>query len=173
MTAAPGEGRPGPTKGGLSRLGFREPEQALDHLDRIAAAADPLLALLARTPDPDLALAALVRVTEHAGPEESERLLAALVDDEGTAMRLLSVLGASDALGDHLCRHPEHWRELTDPTLGSTRPAAYAVREGLLRAVGADPHDDAAGGDGAGPRGGRRAAGRVPPRPAPARRRAT
>ena len=56
-------------------------------------------------------------------------------------MRLLSVLGASEALADHLCRHPEHWRELTDPTMGSTRPAAYAVREDLLRAVGADPHD--------------------------------
>ena len=54
-------------------------------------------------------------------------------------MRLLSVLGASEALADHLVRHPEHWRELTDPTIGSTRPAAYAVREDLLRAVGADP----------------------------------
>ena len=62
-------------------------------------------------------------------------MLRALVDDEGTAMRLLSVLGASEALADHLCRHPEHWRELTDPTMGSTRPAAYAVREDLLRAV--------------------------------------
>ena len=71
--------------------------------------------------------------------EQSEELLGALVDDEGTAMRLLSVLGASIALADHLCRHPEHWRELTDPTMGSTRPAAYAVREDLLRVVGADP----------------------------------
>ena len=43
-------------------------------------------------------------------------------------MRLLAVLGASSALGDHLLRHPEHWRDLTDPTLGSTRPAAFAVR---------------------------------------------
>ena len=53
-------------------------------------------------------------------------------------MRLLSVLGASLALTDHLCRHPDQWRELADPFLGSTRPAAYAVREALLRAVGAD-----------------------------------
>ena len=57
-------------------------------------------------------------------------------------MRLLSVLGASQALGEHLRKHPEHWHELTDPTLGSTRPAAYAVREGLLRAVGADPAEE-------------------------------
>ena len=54
-------------------------------------------------------------------------------------MRLLSVLGASQALTDHLCRHPEQWRELADPFLGSTRPAAYAMRDVLLRAVGADP----------------------------------
>ena len=51
-------------------------------------------------------------------------------------MRLLSVLGASQALGEHLRRHPEHWHELTDPTLGSTRPPAYAMRAALLRAVG-------------------------------------
>ena len=57
-------------------------------------------------------------------------------------MRLLSVLGASQALTDHLCRHPEQWRELADPFLGSTRPAAYAMRDVLLRAVGADPTSD-------------------------------
>ena len=70
-------------------------------------------------------------------------MLAEVADDEGTAMRLCAVLGASAALATHLARHPEHWRELTDPTLGTTRPAAYAVREALLRAVGADPHDPA------------------------------
>ena len=57
-------------------------------------------------------------------------------------MRLLSVLGASQALGEHLRRHPEQWHELTDPTIGSTRPPAYVMREGLLRAVGADPGDE-------------------------------
>ena len=57
-------------------------------------------------------------------------------------MRLLSVLGASTALADHLARHPEQWRGLTDPTLGCTRPAAYAMRAALLRAVGADPDDE-------------------------------
>jgi glutamate-ammonia-ligase adenylyltransferase len=131
------------TEGNLTRLGFQDPEQAMEHLARIASAADPLLALIARTADPDLALAALVRLVEAAGPGRSGLLLRALVDDEGTAMRLLSVLGASEALADHLCRHPEHWQELTDPTLGSTRPAGYGLREALLRAVGADPRDPA------------------------------
>ena len=58
-------------------------------------------------------------------------------------MRLCSVLGASSALTHHLVRHPEQWRELTDPTLGTTRAAAYAVREAMLTAVGADPHSAA------------------------------
>ncbi len=104
---------------------------------RLGERAEPLVALLGRTADPDLALTGLLRLADAVGDRDA--LLDALVDDEGTAMRLLSVLGASQALADHLARHPDHWHELTDPTLGSTRPAAYAVRAALLAAVGADP----------------------------------
>jgi glutamate-ammonia-ligase adenylyltransferase len=133
--------RPATSKGHLLRLGFLDPDAASAALGGLGDAAEPLLALLARTADPDEALAALVRLTEVA--EDPTELLADLVDDEGTAMRLLSVLGASEALSDHLARHPEHGHELTDPVLGSTRPAAWAVRAGLLEAVGADPGDPA------------------------------
>ncbi len=122
----------------LLRLGFEDPARAGEDLERLGAAADPLVALISRTADPDQALAGLVRLAERAEPG----LAAELADDEGTAMRLLSVLGASQALTDHLCRHPEQWRELADPYLGSTRPASYAVRGALLRAVGADPASD-------------------------------
>ncbi|HEY3531432.1 MAG TPA: bifunctional [glutamine synthetase] adenylyltransferase/[glutamine synthetase]-adenylyl-L-tyrosine phosphorylase [Nocardioides sp.] len=123
----------------LLRLGFEDSARARDDLARLGDEAEPLVAVLARTADPDQALAGLVRLAERAGPG----LVEELADDEGTAMRLLSVLGASQALSDHLCRHPEHWRELADPFLGSTRPAAYAVRADLMRAVGADPASDA------------------------------
>ena len=133
--------RPASAQGNLTRLGFVEASVAQDNLAALGAAAEPLVALLARTADPDQALAHLVRLAE-AAPDASS-MLQAVADDEGTAMRLLCVLGASEALADHLCRHPEHWRELTDPTLGSTRPAAYALREQLLAVVGADPHDPA------------------------------
>ncbi|MBC9735273.1 bifunctional [glutamine synthetase] adenylyltransferase/[glutamine synthetase]-adenylyl-L-tyrosine phosphorylase [Nocardioides marmotae] len=129
------------SKGALLRLGFLDPEAALAHLHALGPTAEELLHLLSRTADPDLALGALVRLAEalaEAG-DDPAAMVEALADDEGTAMRLLCVLGASAALGDHLCRHPEHWRELTDPTLGSTRPAAYALRASLLAAVGADP----------------------------------
>ena len=121
-------------KGALLRQGFHDTDRARAALDELPAA-EPLLPHLALTADPDAALQGLQRLAEKAGPD----LVPELVDDEGTAMRLLSVLGASAALTDHLVRHPEQWRELTDPTLGSTRPAAFAVRAGLLQAVGADP----------------------------------
>lgn len=129
--------RPATQKGQLLRLGFEDADAALPLLARLDGSGEPLLAMLGRTADPDRALATLVRLLDEV--EDPEAMLAELVDDEGTAMRLLCVLGASRALGLHLCRHPEQWRELTDPTLGSTRPPAYLLRARLLHAVGADP----------------------------------
>ncbi|WP_395695093.1 bifunctional [glutamine synthetase] adenylyltransferase/[glutamine synthetase]-adenylyl-L-tyrosine phosphorylase [Nocardioides sp.] len=128
-------------KGNLLRLGFEDTEAALVAFRRLGDPGDRLLALVARTADPDQALAALVRLTDAV--DDPDDLLEAIAGDEGTAMRLLSVLGASEALGDHLVRHPEQWRELADSRLGSTRPASWSVREGLLLAVGADPRDPA------------------------------
>lgn len=125
----------------LLRLGFADADRAQADLAALGGVADRLLAYLGRTADPDAAVAGLVRLAD--GVADRDALLESVADDEGTAMRLLRVLGASTALGDHLASHPEHWRELTDPTLGSTRPAAYWLRDRLLRAVGADP-DDAA-----------------------------
>ncbi len=124
-------------RGALLRAGFLDTDRARSLLDRLGAAAPPLVALLGRTADPDLSLQGLVRLTDAAS--DGEVMLQELAGDEGTAMRLLSVLGASQALADHLVRHPSHWHELTDPSLGSTRPAAYAVRAALLGVVGADP----------------------------------
>ena len=161
--------RPSTTKGHLTRLGFQDPEHSLDNLDAIAGAAEPLLALVARTADPDLALASLVRLVEAAreqlGQAEAEQLLQALVDDEGTAMRLLSVLGASEALADHLCRHPEHWRELTDPDDGLDPPRGVRRPGGPAARGGADPTTTSR--RDAPTRGRGRAARRVPPAPAP------
>jgi glutamate-ammonia-ligase adenylyltransferase len=123
--------------GNLVRTGFLDGDHASSLLARLGDAAEPLTPLLARTADPDQALDGLLELA-HAAPDR-QALLDALVDDEGTAMRLLSVLGMSCALAGHLRRHPEHWHELTDPTMGSTRPPAFVVRAGLLAAVGADP----------------------------------
>jgi glutamate-ammonia-ligase adenylyltransferase len=132
--------RPATSRSDLLRHGFVDSDRTLDGMARLGEHAGPLVAFLGRTADPDLALSGLLRLADAV--EDRDGLLRALVEDEGTAMRLLSVLGASQALGDHLVRHPQHWHDLTDPTMGSTRPAAYAVRASLLSAVGADPLAD-------------------------------
>ena len=123
--------------GTLARMGFEDAEGAAAVLGKLGDAADSLVHLLAVTADPDQAARYLAELTERA--DDGTELLEDLIDDEGFAMRLLLVLGASSALGDHLLHHPEQWRELTSPDLGSTRPPAFALRADLLRAVGADP----------------------------------
>ncbi len=135
-----------PPRAALRRAGFLDLDLALVSFEGLGAAGPALLPLLGRTADPDLALVRLVDLVARtdASPARGPTVgpvLDALVDDEGSAMRLLSVLGASSALGDHLLRHPEQWRELSDPALGSTRPTAYSVRAALLRSVGASPDD--------------------------------
>lgn len=134
----------------LIRLGFVDLDAAQAGLAELGPGAADLLAYLGRTADPDTALRGLVRLADAAGEQQGDderaELLRAVRDDEGTAMRLLSVLGASVALADHLGHHPEHWRELTDPALGSTRPAAYAMRAALLAAVTDRPEREAVDG---------------------------
>ena len=125
--------------GELARLGFADAaraERLLSQdlaLDPEGADAD-LLASLAASADPDLALITLSRITL------SGDLLTALRADAGLRSRLTAVLGASAALGDHLARHPGDWRVLSGPdALRSPGPAE--VRADLLIAVGAKPDD--------------------------------
>jgi [glutamine synthetase] adenylyltransferase / [glutamine synthetase]-adenylyl-L-tyrosine phosphorylase len=93
-----------------------------------------LLEALAGAADPDLALAGLARLPRDPA------LHAALREDPGLRDRLISVLGASAALGDHLARHPADWQALAGPD-ALRRPAAGELRAQLLAAVGARPGD--------------------------------
>lgn len=128
--------------GSFVRIGFVDGAAAARGIEALGAAGRPLTDKLAATADPDAALDGLLRLAQALDEREDgagAAMLEEVADDEGTAMRLCSVLGASLALTHHLVRHPEQWRELTDPTLGTTRAPAYALREAMLRAVGADP----------------------------------
>jgi [glutamine synthetase] adenylyltransferase / [glutamine synthetase]-adenylyl-L-tyrosine phosphorylase len=131
------QGRVATAAGRLARWGFEDADGSAAALRRLGPAADELVHLMAATADPDQAVAYLANLADRV--EDRSRLIGGLVEDEGTAMRLLCVLGASRALGEHLLRHPDHWRDLTDPLLGSTRPTARALRTELFAAVGADP----------------------------------
>ena len=124
--------------GRLARLGFSDPARAELLIADLAMdpgqAQEALIGALATAADPDLALAALARM-----PRDAE-LARALAEDPRLRGRLAAVLGASVALGDHLARHPGHWRVLAG---ADDLPAAAAeqVRAELLTAVGVMPGD--------------------------------
>ncbi|MEI2777797.1 MAG: bifunctional [glutamine synthetase] adenylyltransferase/[glutamine synthetase]-adenylyl-L-tyrosine phosphorylase [Tetrasphaera sp.] len=146
------------TAAAFARLGFADPVKAerllaepaltglLDPLDD--SFADGVLPALGLVADPDLALLVLVRLMEalrmriDKEPDDSplRRELPALIAElrrPGVGrQRLLAVLGASIALGDHLVAHPEHWRSVAE-----ARPRTVAER--IQRLVGAvsDPPD--------------------------------
>jgi glutamate-ammonia-ligase adenylyltransferase len=123
----------------LARLGFADPARAERLLaDVPAVMADGSAGLIdafALAADPDLALTALTRM-----PQDGE-MIAALREDAGLRTRLIAVLGASAALGDHLARHPGHWRVLRDGDGLLFPPEPAQVRASLLAAVGARPQD--------------------------------
>ncbi len=99
----------------------------------------PLLQALAAAADPDLALAGLSRIAPDA------ELRRALRTEGGLRDRLISVLGASAALGDHLARHPGDWRLLAEDTPFPANSGSGELRAELLAAVGAGGSRDAAG----------------------------
>ena len=132
--------------GRLVRAGFADRERA----ERLLAGlglwtdgaptddgAEAVLLALIDVTDPDLALAALDRLA--AAHPDRAGLLAQVQERAGLRRRLLAVLGASDALGDHLVAHPEHVELLVSDETTSQRPSIYGLQTTLLRAVGADP----------------------------------
>jgi glutamate-ammonia-ligase adenylyltransferase len=125
--------------GQLAAMGFSDTARAerlvTDDLRLGTAGRDAgLLEALAGAADPDLALASLARLPRDAA------LRAALRADAGFRERLISVLGVSAALGDHLARHPADWQVLRGHGALS-RPAAGELRVSMLAAVGALPGD--------------------------------
>jgi glutamate-ammonia-ligase adenylyltransferase len=125
----------------LARLGFVAGEAQQRLTGALAGLPGSVLSALAEAADPDLALLALDRLVERC--PDPEPLLRGLRDNATLRERLSRVLGASDALGQHLAHHPDDWRELADPQLSSVRPSAAGLRTRLLEAVGADPDSDA------------------------------
>ncbi|MBO0876375.1 MAG: bifunctional [glutamine synthetase] adenylyltransferase/[glutamine synthetase]-adenylyl-L-tyrosine phosphorylase, partial [Pseudonocardia sp.] len=131
----------------LIRLGLTEPwaERTLTELGwwadgRPVREAEPVVWALARSPDPNLALRAVERLAESLSEsgEGWAELDAALRADLGLRGRLLALLGASTALGDHLITRPDRWRELaSERALTSERlPDLGSRSEAMLRAVG-------------------------------------
>ncbi|GAA1145823.1 bifunctional [glutamine synthetase] adenylyltransferase/[glutamine synthetase]-adenylyl-L-tyrosine phosphorylase [Ornithinicoccus hortensis] len=129
----------GPTGGALARVGFSDVRRAGGMLQELSAALPDLdgarlVRDLGMVADPDLALLTLVRLRE-AAPDLGDLISTASTQRE----RLVALLGASTALGDHLIHHPEQVREVTDPKSRAQRAgrsAQRAVTERMFETVG-------------------------------------
>ena len=134
------ETRHSTASGRLVRLGFQEPEVAAEQLVSSPLsdeAIQSVVAALASSADPDTALRSLSRIVDSAteSPDVLAELDQALHQDQDILAGVAGVLGASEALGDHLARHPEDW-----PLLGpADRVSGSQIRTQLLEAVSADP----------------------------------
>ncbi|MEV4739884.1 bifunctional [glutamine synthetase] adenylyltransferase/[glutamine synthetase]-adenylyl-L-tyrosine phosphorylase [Streptomyces sp. NPDC049555] len=134
------QGRRSSTYTRLLRYGFTDPaaaERLLEGPGLASVGADPvLLDALGAAADPDLALRGLVRL-EEAERDAGERraLLETLVAAKPLRDRLLGVLGASEALGDHLARHPGDWHVLHDFEPADLRPDVAQFERSLAEGM--------------------------------------
>ena len=142
--------------GGLTRLGFTDPQRAdrlLDHPLLVDVVGDPariedegISRALATAHDPDLALLTLVRLMEAVDERGDRALMTRAVEAlarPGQARdRLIGVLGASQALGDHLVAHPSHLDHLVDAAPVTVQERIAELREAVLHpADGQTPED--------------------------------
>ncbi|MFE3515962.1 bifunctional [glutamine synthetase] adenylyltransferase/[glutamine synthetase]-adenylyl-L-tyrosine phosphorylase [Streptomyces sp. NPDC059166] len=140
MTTVPG--RRSSTFTRLLRHGFTDPsaaERLLDLPELASVRSDPVLFdALGATADPDLALHSLVRLVEAEEAAERQILLDTLVTAKPLRDRLLGALGASEALGDHLARHPRDWQVLVTYEATDLHPGVPEFEQMLSDAVDPD-----------------------------------
>ncbi|EFF90681.1 glutamate-ammonia-ligase adenylyltransferase [Streptomyces sp. e14] len=123
----------------LLRHGFTDAsaaERLLESPELAPVRSDPvLLEALGGTADPDLALGGLVRLLEaQPSPTARRELLDTVIAAKPLRDRLLGVLGASAALGDHLARHPGDWHVLVTYEPRDLHPGVEEFERGLADA---------------------------------------
>lgn len=132
-------GRRSSTFSRLLRHGFTDPsaaERLLDLEELAALRGDSvLLDALGATADPDLALRGLVRLVEAQPEAERSALTTTLLSAKPFRDRLLGVLGASEALADHLARHPHDWQALVTYEAADLHPGVADFERGLSEAT--------------------------------------
>ncbi|MFE0647567.1 bifunctional [glutamine synthetase] adenylyltransferase/[glutamine synthetase]-adenylyl-L-tyrosine phosphorylase [Streptomyces sp. NPDC059534] len=131
-------GRRSSTFSRLLRHGFTDPSGAEELLaaPELSALRDDsvLLDALGATADPDLALRGLVRLAEAQPETERQTFTATLLSAKPFRDRLLGVLGASEALADHLAKHPRDWESLVTYEAADLHPGVAEFEQGLAEA---------------------------------------
>ena len=116
-----------------------------EHLGTDLAAQSEVVARIEAAVDPDASALGLLRIVEAAVSADSRELLDVLADPEHRSAllpRLLTITGASEALTDHVVRHPDSALALMGEghlSLDVPGTAAEVLRDTLLHAVDADP----------------------------------
>ncbi|WP_262851794.1 bifunctional [glutamine synthetase] adenylyltransferase/[glutamine synthetase]-adenylyl-L-tyrosine phosphorylase [Mumia quercus] len=123
------------TSGWLARLGFADADAAAGLLDACGLTSAAVVERVAQGADPDLALRTLCAIADVY--EADEPLEAQLEADAELLTRLVAVLGASQALGEFLVRHPAVVLDLRATTM-PLEPRDQAAFEAVLADV-ADP----------------------------------
>jgi glutamate-ammonia-ligase adenylyltransferase len=127
----------------LARRGFTDPDVAVRRLAEPALAPyagdTVLIDALAATADPDLALLSLARLADACDPGDRHTLLDTLTTSKPLRDRLLGVLGASAALGDHLARHPHDWHALVTFEVRDIHPGPPEFLHTLRAHIWDDP----------------------------------
>ena len=131
----------------LARYGFDGNERVARDLLALGLAVDgtalpdshEVLAALSRAGRPDLAVHGLAALFEAA--DDGPDLLAALREHHRFRGRLLSVLGGSTGLSEHLAAHPEQWRLLLPEAVPGELITAESMRSVLFESVGIDPRE--------------------------------
>ncbi len=138
----------------LARIGFTDIDRASAFLmsptyDALRDVPDGLEAF-SQAADPDQGLLSFERLLAAAAEQGTlDELVAAVIANSDFRLQLALVLGASEALGEFLVRHPEQYRVLVDHDLMEHPPTPDVLREELTNAVSCSTRNGASWMDGA------------------------
>ena len=140
--------------GQLARLGFTNIERAEKLLSGSAydglRESPEILDAFSQSADPDQGLLSFERVLASAADAGiRDELVADLLEDDDFRLQLALVLGASEALAEHLVRHPDHYRTLVDHDLMDRPPSAEELKDEFIASVNCSAIDGAPWLDGA------------------------
>ena len=124
----------------LIRAGFSEPDRAERLLDELGA--EPgVISTLGTAADPDLALLGIVRLSEELDDAQRSALAGLPQTDADGWHHLVTLLGASSALTDHLVRHPEQWHDVVAARLLSLPETQRALLDAVADLTGTPAYD--------------------------------